>query len=48
MGAVEGHRCKHLCKVFSIENRREGEAPAEPVVQRFGRNLTLPSNEFAR
>ena len=25
---------------------REGEAPAEPTVQRFGRSLTLPSNEF--
>ncbi|MCY2983047.1 MAG: hypothetical protein NTY15_05345 [Planctomycetota bacterium] len=24
---------------------REGEAPAEPTVQRFGRSLTLPSNE---
>ena len=37
-----GHRSKHLCKVDSIENLREGEAPAEPTVQWFGRSLTLP------
>ena len=40
--------CKHLCKVDSIENLREGEAPAEPTVQWFGRSLTLPSNELLR
>ena len=48
MGTVEGHRSKHLCKVDSSENLREGEAPAEPTVQWFGRSLTLPSNELLR
>ena len=41
-------RHKHLCKVNSFENIREGEAPAEPMVQWFDRSLTLPGNELLR
>ena len=41
------HPDKHLFDVCTIENQREGEAPAELAPPWFGRSLTLPGSEFA-
>jgi hypothetical protein len=41
--AKVAHRFRHLCNARSPKNIWEGEAPAEPTVQRFGRARLLPS-----
>ena len=33
-----GHRSKHLCKINSMENLREGEAPAELATIQIGKS----------
>ena len=40
------HPFKHLLVEKTLENQWESEAPAELRTPRFGRSLTLPSNEL--